>query len=80
VDFVKYGKPAFIGSWLVVLLGVGMVIYKGHSIYGIDFAGGDEITVQFKEHIDTGKIREIAKANGIPEVNPGCTSVRSARE
>jgi SecD/SecF fusion protein len=69
VDFIKWGKPAFIGSWLVVLLGVGVVVYKGNDIYGIDFAGGDEIRVGFKEKIDSGKIREIAKANGMPAVN-----------
>ena len=63
VDFIKWGKPAFIGSWLVVLLGVGVVIY------GIDFAGGDEVRVAFKQKLDTSKIREIAKANGMPEVN-----------
>jgi SecD/SecF fusion protein len=69
VDFIKWGKPAFIGSWLVVLLGVGVVIYKGNDIYGIDFAGGDEVRVSFKQKIDSGKIREIAKANGMPAVN-----------
>ena len=69
VDFIKWGKPAFIGSWLVVLLGVGVVIYKGNAIYGIDFAGGDEVRVAFKQKVDTGKIREIAKANGMPEIN-----------
>jgi len=71
VDFVKYGKPAFIGSWLVrVARGRHGDLQRPFDLTGIDFAGGDEITVQFKEHIDTGKIREIAKANGIPEVNP----------
>jgi SecD/SecF fusion protein len=74
VDFVKYGKPAFIGSWLLVLLGVCVVFYKGHRIEGIDFAGGDVITLQFKQQVDTGKIREIAAANGIGEINPAYVS------
>lgn len=69
VDFIKYGKPAFIGSWVVVLLGLGVIVYKGNAIYGIDFAGGDVITVAFKQKIDNSKIREIAKANGVNEIN-----------
>ena len=81
VDFVKYGKPAFISSWLLVLLGVCVVFYKGNRIYGIDFAGGDVITLQFKDRIDTGKVREIAAANGVGEINPAYVSaVGSGRD
>ena len=69
VDFIKYGKPAFIGSWLLVLLGVAVVLHKGDRIYGIDFAGGDVITVQFSERLDTAKIREVATASGAGEVS-----------
>jgi len=58
VDFIKYGKPAFIGSWIVVLLGLGVVLYKGNAIYGVDFAGGDVVTASFTTRIDSGKIRE----------------------
>jgi SecD/SecF fusion protein len=70
VDFIKYGKPAFIGSWLIVLLGIGVVLYKGNAIYGVDFAGGDVVNVTFTQKIDTAKIREVASANNIGEVNP----------
>lgn len=70
VDFIKYGKAAFIGSWIVVLMGVGVVVYKGSAIYGIDFAGGDVISLQFKERVDTGKIRQIAQSANLGEVNP----------
>jgi SecD/SecF fusion protein len=74
VDFIKYGKPAFIGSWLVVLLGLGVVAYKGSHIYGIDFAGGDVVSIEFKDRLDVAKIHELAKANGITEVNPAYVS------
>jgi len=70
VDFIKYGKPAFIGSWLLVLLGVVVVFSKGQKIYGIDFAGGDVVTIQFKDRIDPAKIRQAAEANGVGEINP----------
>jgi len=68
VDFVKYGKTAFIASWLLVLAGVVVVAYKGNKIYGIDFAGGEVVTAQFGERIDPAKIHEIAKSSGVGEV------------
>jgi SecD/SecF fusion protein len=69
VDFVRYGRPAFIGSWLVVFLGLGVVLYKGHNIFGIDFAGGDVITMQFKQRIDIGDIRQVANSAKVGEIN-----------
>ena len=74
VDFIKYGKPAFIGSWIVVLLGLGVVFYKGNAIYGVDFAGGDVVTATFTTKIDTGKIRAVAHNAGVGEVSPTYTS------
>jgi len=69
VDFIRYGKAAFFGGWLLVFIGVAYVIYQGPKIYGIDFAGGDMINVQFKQQPDAAKIRAVAKASGISEIN-----------
>jgi len=70
VDFVKYGKPSAIGSVLLVVLGLAVVVYKGDRIYGIDFAGGDQIVANFTQKIDTARIRELAAANKVGEINP----------
>jgi len=70
VDFIKYGKPAFIGSWIVVLIGASYVVYQGPKIYGIDFAGGDEMSIQFKSKPDAARMRQVAAANKIGEINP----------
>lgn len=70
VDFVKYGKPAAIGSVALVLISFAYVIYQGPKIYGIDFAGGDVISLEFKAKVDTAKIRDVAKAAGVNEINP----------
>jgi SecD/SecF fusion protein len=69
VDFVKYGKPAFIASWCVVLLGVAVVIGKGSKIYGIDFAGGDVMTVTYTHDPDLARIRAIATEMKMPDVS-----------
>jgi SecD/SecF fusion protein len=44
VDFVRYGKPAFIGSGLLVILGMAVTFYQGSNIFGVDFSGGDVVT------------------------------------
>ena len=69
IDFLKYARPAFIVSWLIVLLGVGTVFMKGDKIYGIDFAGGDSITLAFQERIEASEIRTVAENNDLGEVN-----------
>jgi SecD/SecF fusion protein len=69
VDFVRYGKPAFIGSWLVVIIGFSYVLYQGHQIYGIDFSGGDMVNVEYAQQPDAAKVREVAKAAGVSDIN-----------
>ncbi|MDB6168895.1 MAG: protein-export rane protein SecD [Verrucomicrobia bacterium] len=70
IDFVKYGKPAFIGGWLIVALGVGVVLYKGDRIYGIDFAGGEVISIEFNQRLDIAKVRQVAENAKLGEVQP----------
>jgi SecD/SecF fusion protein len=70
VDFIKFGKPAAIGSILLVVVSFGYVVYQGSHIFGIDFAGGDVISLQFKQKLDTAKVRDTAKAAGVNEVTP----------
>ncbi|MES1194870.1 MAG: protein translocase subunit SecF, partial [Opitutus sp.] len=70
VDFVKYGKPCAIGSIALVVISIAYVFYQGDRIYGIDFAGGDQITATFTQKIDTAQIRELAKTTGTGEISP----------
>lgn len=69
-DYLKFARPAFAVSWLIVLVGIGMVAYKGHRIYGIDFVGGDEVTLSYDTAISTGDIRAALEDAGIGEANP----------
>jgi SecD/SecF fusion protein len=68
-DFIRFGLPAFCGGWFIALLGLGVAIYEGPRIYGIDFSGGDVITVQYKEHLDESKIREVAEQEKLGDIN-----------
>lgn len=69
-DFVGLGKRAFIASWVLVLVGVAAVFYQGHRVYGIDFAGGDVVTLNFKKHVDIEKLQAAADSAKLGEVTP----------
>jgi len=69
-DFIKYAKPAFIVSWTIVLIGVAVVFMKGQKIYGIDFAGGDVVSLSYKHAPDLGQVRTVANDLHIPDVTP----------
>jgi SecD/SecF fusion protein len=68
-DFLKYAKGAFIASWLVVLAGVVTVAVKGKDIYGIDFSGGDQVSLSFAKKMELADIRKVAAAQGLEDLN-----------
>jgi len=78
VDFIKYGKAAFIGSFTLVAIGIAVVLFKGDKIYGIDFAGGDAVSVRFTQTPDEAKIRSVATASGVNGIS--ITTVKSLAE
>jgi len=61
-DFVKLGRPSAIVSVALVVVGMAFVVYKGDRIKGIDFSGGDEVTLQYGEQLDVAQIRHVADA------------------
>lgn len=67
-DFLKYAKPSFIASWSVVLIGAGVVLYKGKEIYGIDFVGGDMVTMNFAKRVEVDELRKAATQAGLKDV------------
>ena len=80
-DFLKYARPAFIASWLVVAIGIGAVIIKGKEVYGIDFTGGDQVSLSFEKKIDLAEVRSIATAAGVNDLNLSYTQqIGSDRE
>jgi SecD/SecF fusion protein len=68
-DFLKVAKPAFIASWLIIVVGVVVTGIKGKSVYGIDFAGGDTVTLTYKQEIETGALRKAAESAGFKDAS-----------
>ena len=66
-DFLKYARPAFIASWIIILASVGYAVTKGSDkILGIDFAGGRTLVMSYKKEnkaavkamVESGKMRD----------------------
>ena len=70
LDFFRWRKPAFVISWLIVLTGVVSVALHHDAIMGIDFTGGDEITVSFDQRIGIDGINAAAAEANFSQVNP----------
>lgn len=66
--FLEYARPAFAASWLLVLIGVIAIGVKRDDILGIDFVGGEEVTLTFATEIETDRIEEIAASAGVEEM------------
>lgn len=70
IDFLKFAKPAFIISWVIILIGMGYGIFvRGHNVLGPDFAGGDRLTMSFAQKVDVGQIRSTIEKLRIGEVS-----------
>jgi SecD/SecF fusion protein len=69
LDFMKLAKPAFALSWTIILIGLAYGIFvRGNNMLGIDFKGGDNVTLAFTQKVDTDKVREaLKKEAGINE-------------
>ena len=68
-DFLKHAKAAFIAAAAVVVVGLGVVTYKGSSIYGIDFLGGDMVSMTFGKKVEISELRQTATQAGLRDVS-----------
>lgn len=59
IDFMRWAKPAFIVSWLIIAIGIGNGFRRGNGVYGVEFTGGDTIVLGLDQaHIvDEAKLR-----------------------
>ncbi|PYJ03485.1 MAG: protein translocase subunit SecF [Verrucomicrobia bacterium] len=68
LNFMALAGPAFILSWTIILVGVGYGIFgRGAKCLGVDFLGGDNVTLRFGEKVEVDKLREAITRAGIPD-------------
>lgn len=67
---MKYRRLAFVGSGLVILVGIVSLIIKGGPAYNIDFTGGTEMEIKFRNDKNVAELRTIVNALqlGSPEI------------
>ena len=63
LDFMKLAKPAFALSWTIILIGLAYGLFvRGDGMLGIDFKGGDNMTLAFQQKVDPDEIRAALKS------------------
>ncbi len=46
LDFMKWAKPAFIASWLLILVGMSYgIFFRGSDVFGVEFTGGEKMVL-----------------------------------
>ena len=58
IDFVGRRKYAYLLSLTLIIASLVGLVWRGNSLYGVDFAGGTVVQVSFAQPTDPGKIRE----------------------
>jgi len=58
-NFMGFAKYAFITSWTLVAIGIGTGINRGSDAMGVDFKGGDQITLEFTAKKTTDELRAV---------------------
>ncbi|MCL5098950.1 MAG: protein translocase subunit SecD, partial [Candidatus Omnitrophica bacterium] len=69
-DFMSWAKYAFITSWTIIVIGCGYGIYRGSNVLGVDFAGGDDLTLSYAQNqkVSVDELRKtIEKKLGVAE-------------
>jgi SecD/SecF fusion protein len=60
-EFLKHARKAFIGSWTLVAIGVVALAFHWHNIFGIDFVGGDELSITYEQRLTPADIEAVAQ-------------------
>jgi SecD/SecF fusion protein len=69
INFLKYGMPTFIASWLIVAIGLGYGLFvRGSDVLGVEFAGGNTITMNFVQKIEVDQLRAAATEAKVGDV------------
>ncbi|XKM13643.1 protein translocase subunit SecF [Orbaceae bacterium ac157xtp] len=63
IDFLRFGFMAFVISMILVVVSIGVVIFKGFNL-GQDFTGGTTIVVTFSKTVPLDDIRLELKKQG----------------
>lgn len=67
INFVKWAPIGCLLSAILMALSIYHWVELGDAKYGVDFHGGTEVVVQFKDKTGAGEIREALEKSGISD-------------
>jgi SecD/SecF fusion protein len=68
LDFMRLSRFAFIGSVALIVAGLAYGGFaRGKGLLGIDFAGGDNLTLRFAQKVEPDKLRQALSQMGIAD-------------
>ena len=67
IDFMKAAKPAFVASWLLIVVGVDYALHRGEGAFGVDFLGGETAIFSFEQKPGEAAVRAALTQAGIKD-------------
>jgi SecD/SecF fusion protein len=72
IPFMNWGKATLAASAVVIVLGLGYGVgVRGKHVLGVDFAGGDSLTLTFKERVGVDALRDALARAGMGDATIG---------
>jgi SecD/SecF fusion protein len=62
-QFLSYARRAFGFSWALVIIGVISFIFHFDEAFGIDFTGGDEVSVAYDTRLSSADVQAVANGS-----------------
>ena len=66
-NFMKYRNFWIVVSMILVVVGIFSVFFHGNLNVGVDFAGGTQINLQFKDRPQIDRLRSVLEGAGLEE-------------
>jgi SecD/SecF fusion protein len=67
-DFLKFRGFGLVLSLVIIGIGVVAVTTRGESLLGVDFKGGDAVTLTYQQPVEVGQLRDVLLRNGFKDV------------
>jgi len=71
IPFMSWGKIAYGISVALIVLGVGSGIARGKKVLGVDFAGGEMLTLTFTQRPNEDQLRSALDGAKLGDATPG---------
>lgn len=68
IDFMKYRRHFVVVSAVLLAIAITTVFVVGKLNLGIDFAGGTQLTIKFREAPELDRLRQVVAVGGVEDV------------